>query len=101
MPTGTNNQGNSYNTPGGTNSNSGGSYQCKFDNFHFTLFFTLYSSTVNNYLSQIRTLTVATITVMITVASTTVLQVVAHPIRPPVEAMGVEGRNNQVYALIM
>ena len=30
MPRGTNSQGNTYNTPGGTNSNSGSSYHCKF-----------------------------------------------------------------------
>lgn len=30
MPSGTNSQGNHYNTPGGTNSSSGSSYHCKF-----------------------------------------------------------------------
>ena len=30
MPSGTNSQGNNYNTPGGTNSGTGGSYHCKF-----------------------------------------------------------------------
>lgn len=30
MPSGTNDQGNHYNTPGGTNSSQGGSYHCEF-----------------------------------------------------------------------
>jgi hypothetical protein len=30
MPSGTNSQGNHYNTPGGTNSNTGSSYHCKY-----------------------------------------------------------------------
>lgn len=30
MPSGTNSQGNNYNTPGGTNSNGGSSYHCKY-----------------------------------------------------------------------
>lgn len=38
MPrSGTNSQGNHYSTPGGTNSNSGGSYHCKFDPFLTTI----------------------------------------------------------------
>ena len=40
MPSGTNSQGNNYNTPGGTNSNSGSSYHCKFV-FSFLLRVTL------------------------------------------------------------